>query len=51
MPICAITLGSETVVSMRPYSRGSPLYPSRSGKIVDDLTVFVGNMSAAPART
>ena len=42
-PSAATTLGSETVGSMRPNSSGSPWYLSRSGKIVDALTVFVGN--------
>ena len=49
MPICVTTLGSETVFSMRPYSSGRPLYSSSSGKIVDALTVFVGNASGARA--
>jgi hypothetical protein len=38
------------VVSMRPYSRAGPRYLSRSGRIVDALTVFVGKRSGAVAR-
>ena len=36
---------------MRPNSSGGPWYLSRSGKIVEALTVSVGKRSGAPART
>ena len=42
MPNCCGTSGSEAVASMRPNSSGGPLYLSRSGRIVDALTVCVG---------
>ena len=51
IPNCCCTAGSEAVASMRPYSRGGPLYLSRSGRIVEALTVAVGKRSGACART
>ena len=51
IPYCCCTDGSDAVGSMRPHSRGGPVYFSRSGRRVDALTVVVGNVSGAPART
>ena len=51
IPNCCCTAGSEAVASMRPYSRGGPVYVSRSGRIVEALTVAVGKRSGACART
>src|SRR6187397_975185 len=50
-PYCCWTEGSDAVASMRPYSSGGPWYLSRSGRMVEALTVAVGNLSGAPART
>ena len=51
MPNCCGTSGLDAVASMRPNSSGGPLYLSRSGRIVEALTVCVGNFSGEPART
>jgi hypothetical protein len=51
MPNCCATAGSDAVGSMRPNSSGGPLYLSRSGRIMDALTVWVGKRSGVPART
>ncbi len=51
IPNCWCTFGSDAVASMRPYSIGGPWYLSRSGRIAEAFTVWVGKRSGAPART
>ena len=51
MPHCCCTLGSEIVGSIRPSSSGRPAYSLKFGNTLETGTVFVGNVSGAPART
>jgi hypothetical protein len=51
MPYCCLTLGSDAVASIFPYSNGKPVYWFKFGRMLDAAVVLAGKVSGAPART
>ena len=51
IPNCCCTDGSDAVASMRPNSIGVPRYFSKSGRMVEAITVVVGNVTGVVPRT